>query len=316
MTNKNRKRIIPRTKDFTLTGDYLEPYFKRVFRFLRNDDTMPVYGKVELTPDLFMEIWELERHLIRLQRIEDTAFGGQKINADQINGETDYPESLLLKAFSLVKEKHEDEQVVLNESLLREIHQGVQEAFSELYPHIPTEFLPRDAEEFYNRGNVRIHQARYAEAIADFVHAAQMDPLNPLYEFALAQFWFRKGKDNQSALLWIDSAISHLDADALCERVYYFQLKVDICIALREYGTAIESLHMSMQTLRFVIEDLQWENGEASLGEGRWVFADGVRCSLGNAAESAEQLLNLVDALVGHHLQSVLQVLVRLRKNL
>jgi tetratricopeptide (TPR) repeat protein len=277
---------------------------------------MPVYRKVELTRELFNEIWGLERHLVRLERIEGNAFSGQNIDANQINSETDYSETLLLTALGIVKENHDNGEAILDEYLLREIHQAIQDAFSTMYPHVSTESIPREADEFYHRGNTRIAQTRYDEAITDFVQANKMKPNNPVYEFAIGQYWFQYGHVNQTALLWTDKAISHLDAEAVCERVFYNELRTDICTDQGNHKEAIRSLQTSTEHLRFLVEALEWKNGEASLGEGRIMYAEGVQHSLSQATESAEQLLTLVDATVVPHLQAILKILRKLFKQL
>jgi len=280
------------------------------------DDSMPVLQKVDLTLDMFLKVWDAERYLLRLQRIADVMECGKDCDAEQMNSELDYPEPLLLTAFALVKEKYENEQVLLNEELLREIHQAIQDAFSILYPHIPTEFIPREAYEFYNRGNIKIHQSRYQEAIADFTQANEMEPNNHIFEFALAQYWFRYGHDNVIALIWVDKSVSHIPEDSVFERVFYHQLKVDICTPLREYGKAILSLQTSIENLRSLVENLEWNNGEASMGEGKTIYAEGVRQSLAQATDSAKQLLNLVDATEVSQVETVFRVLRKLFKQL
>ena len=186
MSNKDRKRIIPRNRDFKLSGDRLEPYFKRLFRFVRSDGSVPVYKNVNLTFELFTEIWGLERHLVRLERILDVTFSGKHTDVTEITNETNYPETLLLRAFHIERENHATGKVVVNESLLREIHNSIQEAFDLEFPRTPVEFIPREAEEFYHRGNNRIFQAQYDKAIADFMQANELEPDNPVFEFAVA----------------------------------------------------------------------------------------------------------------------------------
>ena len=104
---KSRKRIIPRNKDFTLDGDHIAPYYKRLFRFVRMDNSMPVLRKVEITPELFMGLWGIERHMVKIGLIQDSLSNGTKIDWNQVENEIVYPEPVLLAAYGLLKEKYE-----------------------------------------------------------------------------------------------------------------------------------------------------------------------------------------------------------------
>ena len=119
-----------------------------------------------------------------------------------------------------------------------------------------------------------------------------------------------------TALIWIGKAISHLPEDGVFESVFFHQLNVNICTNLKQYEEAIRSLKINVVTLRFVVEDLHWQNGEASLGEGRTIYAEGVRCSLSEVGRSAIILLNLVNPSVVPRVQSIVNALVKLTKQL
>ena len=315
MTNKNRKRIIPRNKNFTLTNDHLQPYYKRLFRFVRLDYSMPVYRKTELTSELFMGIWGIERHMVKISSIQDSLSNGQPIDWNLIENGIAYPETLLLTAYGMLKEKYENEQPVLNEGFLREVHDSICEAFRIVYPKPLMEIDPKTADEYYHRGSVRIHQGQYDEALADFKKANEMHPNNHIFEFALGQYWLQYGKDKLMALTWVDKAISHVGNDSLLAEMFYHHLRTTICTGLKRYQEAIRSLQFCTGVLRYFIERLDWKDGEASLGKGT-IFAEGIRASLSETIEASERLLSLVSGNVLSQVQSVLKTQRKLWKQL
>lgn len=316
MTNKSRKRIIPRNKDFTLDGDHIAPYYKRLFRFVRMDNSMPVLRKVEITPELFMGLWGIERHMVKIGLIQDSLSNGTKIDWNQVENEIVYPEPVLLAAYGLLKEKYEKVQPVLNEDFLKEVYGSICDAVHAVYPKQHMQITPKTADEFYMRGNQRIFQCRYDEAFADFDTANRMEPNNAAYEFTLAQYWLRYGGDKVKALFWIDRAIQHLgDEDPLIQTIYH-SLRTTITCALKRYGDSIKSHQICTSALCFMIERLEWRNGEASTGNGVTIYADAIRQSLSEAIEASERLLALVDGNLLSQVQSILRVQKKLWKQL
>jgi tetratricopeptide (TPR) repeat protein len=317
MTNKNRKRIIPRNKNFTLTNDNLAPYYKRLFRFVRMDDSMPVYRKTELTRELFMGLWQLERHMVKVSRIQDSLSNGQPIDWNQIENGIAYPETLLLTAYGMLKEKYENEQPVLDETFLREVHDSICEAFRIFYPKPLMEIHPKTAtaDEFFHRGNVRIHQGQYDEAFADFERANELRRDCDAIEYSLAQYWLQYGKNKLMALTWIDKAIKHLRNNSPLAGMFYHHLRTTICTGLKQYEEAVSSLQISTGALSFMIEKLDWRDGEAKLGRGT-IFAEGIRASLSEAIEVSERLLALVNGNLMGQVQSILKTQRNLWKQL
>ena len=316
MTNKNRKRILPRDKDFSLTGDRLSPYYKRLFRLVRMDDSMPVYKQTELSRELFMGLWGIEKHMLKIVRIQDSLSKGQTIDWERIENAIDYPEPVLLTAYGLLQEKYENRQPVLNEDFLREVHSSIYDAFYIVYPKQLMMIDPKTADDFYMRGNQRIFQSRYDEAIADFNKANEMEPGNPVYEFILAQFWLRYGGDKQRALFWIDKAILHMEEDNPLTQTIFHLLRTTITCALTRYQDAIKSLQTCTDALSFMIEKLTWTNGSASMGDGITIFAEGLRQSLSEAIEGSEHLLALGHCDLLCQVQSILRVQKKLWKDL
>ena len=316
MTNKNRKRILPRDRDFSLTGDRLTPYYKRLFRFVRMDESMPAYRKTDLTGELFMNLWGIERHMLKVVRIQDSFSNGKNIDWDQVENEIDYPETVLLTAYGLLKEKYENRQPVLNEDFLKEVHSSICDAFYIVYPQQLMQITPKCADEYYHRGTVRIHQSRYDEAFADFKKANEMEPNNYIYEFALAQFWLRYGADGMGALIWINKAILHLGEESPLIRTIYHLLRTTICATLKRYDESIRSLQLCTDDLSFMIDKLDWKNGHASAGDGITIFAEGVRQCLSEAIEASEHLLALVSGTLSSQVRNSLRVQKKLWKQL
>jgi len=316
MKNKDRKRIIPRNNNFTLDGNHLQPYYKRLFRFVRMDDSLPVHKKVEITPELFMGLWGIERHLLKIIKIQDSLSNGQPIDWEQVEEGIAYPETLLLRAYQILKEKYETEQPVLNEEFLKEIHDSICSAFHIIYPNPRKGSVPKSADGFYNRGNQRIFEKKYDEALSDFSRANELEPNNHLYEFTIGQYWFRYGHDCQTALTWIDKAISHIRSGDIFELICYHELRLEICSAIGEYYKSVKSLQIATGTLCFLIERLNWKDGEASLGEGKAIYAEGIRVSLSQAIQNAEHLLTRVDSVLASQVQEILGTLKKLWKQL
>jgi tetratricopeptide (TPR) repeat protein len=316
MKNKNRKRNLPRNQDFTLDGDHIAPYYKRLFRFVRMDNSMPVLRKVEITPELFMGLWGIERHLLKIIKIQDSLSTGQPIDWEQVEEGTAYPETLLRRAYQILKEEFGTEQPVLNEEFLREIHESICSAFRIVFPKPCKESAPKAADGFYNRGNQRIFQKRYEEALADFTRANELEPNNHLYEFSIGQYWFRYGHDSQTALTWIDKAISHIRSDDIFELICYHELRLEICSAIGEYHKSVKSLQIATGTLCFLIERLDWKDGEASLGRGKTIYAEGIQASLSQEIQNAEHLLTRVDSVLASQVQEILGTLKKLWKQL
>ena len=316
MTNKNRKRILPRDKDFSLTGDRLKPYYKRLFRLVRMDDSMPVYRRTELSRELFMGLWGIEKHMLKVVRIHDSLSNGKEIDWDQVESEIDYPESVLLVAFGLLQEKYENCQPVLNEDFLREVHASICEAFYIVYPKQLMQINPKTADEFYMRGNQRIQQSKYDQAYADFEVANRLDPNNPTYEFILAQYWLRYGGDQMKASFWIDRAIQHdRDGSPLIQTIYQL-MRMTITCALKQYDESIRSLQLCTDALSFMIEKLEWKNGHAETQGGVTIFAEGIRQSLSEAIQASEHLLALVNGNLTSQVQNLLKVQKKLWKHL
>ena len=316
MTNKNRKRILPRDKDFSLTGDRLSPYYKRLFRLVRMDDSMPVYKKTELSRELFMGLWGIEKHMLKVVRIQDSLSKGENIDWDRVENEIDYPETVLLTAYGLLQEKYENRQPVLNEDFLKEVHASICQAFYIVFPKQLMQITPKTADEYYMRGNQRISQSRYDEAYGDFKQANEMEPNNPVYEFILAQYWLRYGGDKVKASLWIDRAIQHdRDGSPLIQTIYQL-MRVTITCALKQYDESIRSLQVCTGALSFMIEKLEWKNGHAEMEGGITIFAEGVRQSLSEAIQASEHLLALVNGNLSSQVQSILRVQKSLWKHL
>ena len=317
MTNKNRKRIIPRNKNFTLTNDNLAPYYKRLFRFVRMDDSMPVYRKTELTLELFLGLWGIERHMVKIGRIQDSLSNGLPIDWNQVENGIAYPETLLLTAYGMLCKKYENEQPVLNEDLLREIHDSICESFHIFFPKPLMEIGPKTAtaDEFFHRGNMRIHQGQYDEAFADFSKANELRRDCDAIEFALAQWYLQYGKNKLMALTWIDKAIAHVGNNSLLAEMFYHHLRLTICTGLKRYDEAVRSLQMCTGVIRYFIERLDWKDGQASLGKGT-IFAEGIRQSLSEVIEESEKLLSLVNGNLMSQVQSVLKTQRKLWKQL
>jgi tetratricopeptide (TPR) repeat protein len=314
MKNKSRKRIIRSDKDFTLDGNHLQPYYKMLFRFVRMDNSMPVLRKVEITPELFMGLWGFERHLLKIIKIQDSLSTGQPINWEQVERGIWYPKALLRTAYQVLKEKYETERPVLNEEFLREVHDSICSAFHIIYSNPREESVSKSADGIYNRGNQRIFQKKYEEALADFTRANELEPNNHLFELALAQFWLRYGGDNQRACVWIDLAILHIGNNSPLEQAYYHLLRATILCGLKRYEEATRSFQICTGALSFIIERLDWKNGEASLGEGITIYAEGVRDNLSEAIEATAHLLTLVNGGLANQLQSILRVQKQLWK--
>ena len=316
MTHKNRKRILPRDENFSLTGDRLTPYYKRLFRFVRMDDSMPVYRKTELTRELFMRLWGIEKHMVKVVRIQDSLSKGRAIDWERIENEIDYPETLVFTAYGLLQEKYEKRQPVLNEDFLREVHASICDAFHVVYPKQLMQINPKTADDFYMRGNQRIFQSRYDEAFADFNRANEMEPDNPVYEFILAQYWLRYGGDKVKALFWIDRAIQHLgDENPLIQTIYH-SLRTTITCSLKRYVDAIQSLQLCTDALSFIIETLEWKNGHAAMEDGITIFAEGVRQSLRETIQASEHLSALVNGDLLSKVRNILRIQKKLWKQL
>jgi tetratricopeptide (TPR) repeat protein len=276
---------------------------------------MPVYRKTELTRELFMGLWGIERHMVKIGSIQDSLSNGQPIDWNQIENGIAYPEILLVKAYGMLKEKYENEQPVLNEDFLREVHDSICEAFRIFYPKQHREIDPKTADEFYHRGNVRIHQGQYDEAFADFKKANEMRPNFHVFEFVLAQYWLQYGKNKLRALIWIDKAISHLGNNSPLSEMFYHLLRITICTGLKRYEEATTSLQICTGVLSFMIEKLDWKDGEASLGKGT-IFLEGIRTSLSEVIVVSERLFSLVNGNVLSQVQSLLKTQRNLWKQL
>ncbi len=85
------------------------------------DDSMPVYRKTELTRELFMGLWGIERHMLKVVRTQDSLSNAKPIDWDQVENEIDCPETVLLTAFGLLQERYEKVQPILNEDFLNEV---------------------------------------------------------------------------------------------------------------------------------------------------------------------------------------------------
>ena len=316
MTNKNRKRILPRDENFSLTGDRLSPYYKRLFRLVRMDDSMPAYRKTELSRELFMGLWGIEKHMLKVVRIQDSLSKGENIDWDRVENEIDYPQSVLLAAYGLLQEKYENRQPVLNEDFLKEVHASICQAFYIVFPKQLMQINPKTADEFYMRGNQRISQSRYDEAYGDFKQANEMEPNNSVYEFILAQYWLRYGGDNVKASFWIDRAIQHLGDDSPLILTIYHLMRTTITCALKRYDDSIRSLLLCTDALIFMIENLEWQNGHATMEGGITIFAEGIRQSLSESIQASEHLLALVNGTPLNQVQSLLRIQKKLWKHL
>ncbi len=195
-------------------------------------------------------------------------------------------------------------------------HGSICEAYYAVYPNQLLQIILKNADDFYHRGNVRIHQSRYDEAFADFKKANEMEPNSHVIEFALAQFWFRYGGDKRRALIWINKAISHLGNESLLVQVIYQHLKTTICCGLKRYDEAVKSLQICTSALSEMIERLEWKNGQAAMEGGITIFGEGVRQSLSEAIEASEHLLALVNGNLLDLVQSILRVQKKLWRQL
>jgi len=316
MANKNRKRILPRNKNFTLDGDHATPYYKRLFRLVRQDDSMPVYRRTELTPELFMGLWGIERHMLKVSRIQDSLSNGMEIDWDQVESEIGYPEAVLVEGYRLLVEKYEETKPVLDQDFLKEVHDAICHGFSIVFPKPVLQIKPRTADQFYQRGTQRIFQSRYQEAIADFNRANEMEPNNPVFEYALSQYWLRYGGDNSRAAFWIERAILHLGNDNPLLQSIYYLLKTTITCALKRYEEATRSLQISTGALSFMVEKLEWNHGRAELQSGVTILGEGLRQCLRETIQASEQLIALVSQDLLGQVQSLLRAQRQLWKQL
>lgn len=278
---------------------------------------MPVYRKTELTRELFMGLWQLERHMVRVSRIQDSLSNGQPTDWNQIENGIKYPETLLLTAYDMLCKKYETKHPVLNEDFLREVHDSICDSFHIFFPKPLMDIDPNTAtaDEFFHRGNMRIHQGQYDEAFADFKKANDMRRDCDAIEFALAQWYLQYGKDKLMALTLINSAISHVGNDSLLAEMFYHHLRTTICTGLKRYQEAIRSLQFCTGVLRYFIERLDWKDGQAALGKGT-IFAEGIQQSLSEVIEESEKLLSLVNGNLMSQVQSVLKTQRKLWKQL
>jgi hypothetical protein len=78
----------------------------------------------------------------------------------------------------------------------------------------------------------------------------------------------------------------------------------------------VKSLQIATGTLCFLIERLDWKDGEASLGRGKTIYAEGIQASLSQEIQNAEHLLTRVDSVLASQVQEILGTLKKLWKQL
>jgi tetratricopeptide (TPR) repeat protein len=297
MKNKNRKRIIPRNKDFTLDGDYLKLFSKRLFRFLLIDKSVPAYQWVEFNQQLYSEIVCHDRHLYFLRRIHGDLRNGREFDWNDINELAGYSPEVHLSVYNRLKMKYKNRTFVLDYEFIYHFCEVLIDEHLKWISVPVIDADARSAQEYLHRAYDRSRNDRLDEAYQDFLKAIELDPDKGEYQYGLAQFLFRHRRDYVKALKWVDSAIAKSNPHRPHEDILSHLLRAEICATLGMGSQVLSSLENATSILRHFLTELDWdENGEALLDGGITLYAEGVRSHLKVTIEVSEKIANMMGA--------------------
>ncbi len=243
---------------------------KRTFRLMRRNSSLPVYKHVEITHELVHTILDYENQIVKTSILSDYLKHKGRVDWEAVHDSELYPPEIISAAVGELKQQYQGKPVVLDESLVENVHDAIQWVYIKNLLLEEVSGDPDTASGFHNRANAYGQLGNIDKAIEDFTRAIELDSANPLFYLSRARCLFMKKNDADSALIDVESALALAHDRKHPEWLSMMVLGSKILKSLGQMEEAVRSLEECADVLRHLVEDVEWDSkGWGSVGNGQ-----------------------------------------------